>query len=109
MPLVAEGCLDSTDVTEVELLPLDPGDWLTDADRAALLAALAESEADVAAGRRIDAWPPRARESARVGCIRRRVRIRPLEVGPHGKVIRRLAVDGIHRRQAEQLRNRAAR
>jgi hypothetical protein len=41
--------------TEVELLPLDPGDWLDDADRAALHAALADSEADVAAGRLIDA------------------------------------------------------
>ena len=41
--------------TEVELLPLDPGDWLDDADRAALHAALAESEADIAAGRLIDA------------------------------------------------------
>ncbi len=43
------------DGTEVELLPLDPGDWLTDADRQALHAALAESEADVAAGRLVDA------------------------------------------------------
>ena len=41
--------------TAVVLLPLDPGDWLDDADRAALHAALAESEADVAAGRLIDA------------------------------------------------------
>jgi hypothetical protein len=41
--------------TEVELLPLDPGDWLDDADRAALHAALADSEQDVAAGRLIDA------------------------------------------------------
>ena len=40
--------------TEVELLPLDPGDWLDDADRAALHAALAESDVDVAAGRLID-------------------------------------------------------
>ena len=41
--------------TKVELLPLDPGDWLDDADRAALHAALAQSDADVAAGRLIDA------------------------------------------------------
>jgi hypothetical protein len=41
--------------TEVELLPLDPGDWLDDADRAALHEALAQSEADVAAGRLVDA------------------------------------------------------
>jgi hypothetical protein len=43
------------DGTEVELLPLDPGDWLTDEDRHALHAALAESDADVAAGRLVDA------------------------------------------------------
>jgi hypothetical protein len=41
--------------TEVELLPLDPGDWLDDADRTALHAALGDSEADVAAGRLVDA------------------------------------------------------
>ena len=41
--------------TEVELLTLDPGDWLDDDDRAALHAALAQSEADVKAGRLIDA------------------------------------------------------
>ena len=41
--------------TEVELLPLDPGDWLDEADRAALHAALAQSDADVAAGRLVDA------------------------------------------------------
>jgi len=40
--------------TEVELLPLDPGDWLDD-DRAALHAALAQSQADVDAGRLVDA------------------------------------------------------
>ena len=41
--------------TEIELLPLDPGDWLDEADRAALHEALAQSSADVAAGRLIDA------------------------------------------------------
>ena len=41
--------------TEVELLPLDPGDWLDEADRAALHAALADSQADVATGRLMDA------------------------------------------------------
>jgi hypothetical protein len=41
--------------TEVELLPLDPGDWLDDADRAALHRALRDSDADVAAGRVVDA------------------------------------------------------
>ena len=41
--------------TEVELRPLDPGDWLDDADRAALHEALAQSHRDVGAGRLIDA------------------------------------------------------
>ena len=41
--------------TEVELLPLDPGDWLDEANRAELHAALADSDADVAAGRLVDA------------------------------------------------------
>lgn len=41
--------------TELELLPLDPGDWLDDEDRAALHAALAQSRADVEAGRLLDA------------------------------------------------------
>jgi len=41
--------------TEVELLPLDPGDWLDDEDRAALAEALCLSEADIAAGRLVDA------------------------------------------------------
>jgi hypothetical protein len=43
------------DGTEVELLPLDPGDWLDDVDRAALHKALRDSDADVAAGRLVDA------------------------------------------------------
>ena len=41
--------------TEVRLLPLDPGDWLDDDDRAALHEALAQSEADVKAGRLLNA------------------------------------------------------
>lgn len=40
--------------TEVRLLPLDPGDWLDDADRAALHEALAQSDADVKDGRLVD-------------------------------------------------------
>jgi hypothetical protein len=39
----------------VELLALDPGDWLTDEDRAALHRALEDSDEDVKAGRLIDA------------------------------------------------------
>lgn len=41
--------------TEVVLLPLDPGDWLDEGDRASLHAALQASDADVAAGRLVDA------------------------------------------------------
>ena len=41
--------------TQVARLPLDPGDWLDDTDRAALHSALRASDADVAAGRLIDA------------------------------------------------------
>ena len=41
--------------TEVELLPLDPGGWLNEANRAELHAAPADSDADVAAGRLVDA------------------------------------------------------
>lgn len=41
--------------TEVELLPLDPGDWLDPVDREALHRALAASQEDVEAGRLFDA------------------------------------------------------
>jgi len=41
--------------TEVELLPLDPGDWLASDDRALLHRALLASQEDVEAGRLIDA------------------------------------------------------
>ena len=40
--------------TELELLPLDPGDWLDETDRAALHKALRESDADVAENRLVD-------------------------------------------------------
>jgi hypothetical protein len=53
--LVVEEPTNLPEGTEVDLLPLDPGDWLDDADRAALHAALAQSQADVAAGRLIAA------------------------------------------------------
>ena len=41
--------------TEIDWVPLDPGDWLDDDDREALHRALDASEADVAAGRLVDA------------------------------------------------------
>lgn len=53
--LVVDEPTDLPEGTEVQLLPLDPGDWLDDADRAALHAALAQSEADAKAGRLVDA------------------------------------------------------
>jgi hypothetical protein len=53
--LVVDEPTELPEGVEVELLPLDPGDWLDDTDRAALHEALRESDADVAAGRLIDA------------------------------------------------------
>ena len=53
--LVFDEPTDLPEGTEVELLPLDPGDWLDEANRAALHQALQESDLDVAAGRLIDA------------------------------------------------------
>jgi hypothetical protein len=52
--LVVDEPTDLPEGTEVELLPLDPGDWLDAADRAALHTALAESQADVTADRLFD-------------------------------------------------------
>lgn len=46
---------DLPEGTEVALLPLDPGDWLDPADRAALHHALLASQQDIEAGRLIDA------------------------------------------------------
>jgi len=53
--LVVDEPTDLPEGTEVELLPLDPGDWLSDEDRSALHRALIASGADVDAGRIIDA------------------------------------------------------
>ena len=52
--LVVDEPTDLPEGTELQLLPLDPGDWLDDADRAALHEALRESDADIAAGRLVD-------------------------------------------------------
>lgn len=52
--LIVDEPTDLPDGTEIDLLPLDPGDWLDEADKAALHQALRESNADVAAGRLID-------------------------------------------------------
>lgn len=53
--LLVDEPMNLPDGTEVELLALDPGDWLDEADRAALHQALGQSEEDVKAGRLIDA------------------------------------------------------
>ena len=52
--LVVDEPTDLPEGTEVELLPLDPGDWLDDEDRAALHQALKDSDEDVTAGRLVD-------------------------------------------------------
>jgi hypothetical protein len=53
--LVVDEATDLPEGTEVELLPLDPGDWLDEADHPTLQQALRESDTDVAAGRLVDA------------------------------------------------------
>jgi len=53
--LVVDEPTNLPDGTEIDLLPLDPGDWLDEADRAALHVALRDSNADVAADRLVDA------------------------------------------------------
>jgi hypothetical protein len=53
--LILDEPTDLPDGTEVDLVLLDPGDWLDDDDRAALHRALAASSADVEAGRVVDA------------------------------------------------------
>lgn len=53
--LVVDEPTDLPEGTELELLPFDPGDWLDGAGRAALHNALRESDANVAAGRVVDA------------------------------------------------------
>jgi hypothetical protein len=53
--LVVDEPTDLPEGTEVDLLPLDPGDWLDDENRAALHQALEDSDKDVTAGRLVDA------------------------------------------------------
>ena len=53
--LVVDEPTDLPEGTEVELLPLDPGDWLDEEDRAALHQALKDSDEDIKAGRLVDA------------------------------------------------------
>lgn len=53
--LVVDEPTDLPEGTELELLPLDPGDWLGEADRTALCEALRQSDADVEAGRLVEA------------------------------------------------------
>ncbi len=53
--LVVDEPTDLPEGTVVELLPLDPRDWLDEDDRAALHQALKASDEDVKAGRLFDA------------------------------------------------------
>jgi len=53
--LVVDEPTDLPEGTELELLPLDPGDWLDESDRALLHDALRQSENDVQAGRLVRA------------------------------------------------------
>jgi hypothetical protein len=53
--LIVDEPTDLPEGTEIELLPLDPGDWLDDEDRAALHQALRDSDQDVKAGRLVAA------------------------------------------------------
>ena len=53
--LVLDEPTDLPEGAEVELLPLDPGDWLDDSERIALHQALRDSDVDVAQDRLVDA------------------------------------------------------
>jgi hypothetical protein len=53
--LVVDEPTELPEGTEIALLPLDPGDWLDTADRAALHRALLTSQDDIEAGRLVDA------------------------------------------------------
>ena len=53
--LVVDEPTDLPEGTVIELLPLDPGDWLDEEDRAALHQALKDSDEDIKAGRLVDA------------------------------------------------------
>jgi hypothetical protein len=53
--LVVDEPTQLPEVTEVDLLPLDPRDWLDAADRAALHRALVASQDDIEADRLVDA------------------------------------------------------
>jgi hypothetical protein len=53
--LVVDEPTDLPEGTEVELLPLDPGDWLSEEDRLVLHRALVASDADIEGGRVVDA------------------------------------------------------
>lgn len=53
--LIVDEPTDLPEGTEIELLPLDPGDGLDERNRAALHKALIDSEEDVKAGRLADA------------------------------------------------------
>jgi hypothetical protein len=53
--LIVDEPTDLPEGTEVELIPIDPGDDLDDAEREELHKALAQSQEDIKAGRLVDA------------------------------------------------------
>jgi hypothetical protein len=53
--LIVDEPTDLPEGTEVELLALDPGDWLDADERVALHQALKDSDEDVKSGRLVDA------------------------------------------------------
>ena len=53
--LVVDEPTDLPEGTEIELIPVDPGDELDDAEREELHKALAQSQEDIEAGRLVDA------------------------------------------------------
>jgi hypothetical protein len=53
--LIVDEPTDLPEGTEIEMVPLDPGDELDEAEREELHKALAESQEDIKAGRLVDA------------------------------------------------------
>jgi hypothetical protein len=67
--LVVDEPTDLPEGTEIELLPLDPGDWLDEEDRAALHKALRDSEEDVKAGRLAEVFVEELEQALKVVAV----------------------------------------